>query len=575
MASGYQLKITIKDSHPPIWRRVIVPENITFNDLDDIIEALFGWEHDHMFSFYTKKFYEYISGSPMHEPGEETDESIDEWIDEGETFLYIYDFGDNWEHTVKVEKIIEYDSRSPRVLKYKGPNMIEDCGGIWGFEECREEAAEFDMEEVNALFSSWNFPVVVPDAVGRWKRSEEEQKLPKELYKDDGEEYGSEFEKILNEFAGREDMLREISGEISSLTDVFQYYSKDNLKGIAKIHGFTRYSQFNKKELAEWLKNHLLETRYMREMLEKSGEEEFLLFEEAIEENGISISEELVEKSLLLCSYGGYNANVEFYQVPLDVQEKFRKIVTPEFRERKEKIMNFISWCDAVLYLYGVIPIQKFAEIYNIYENTNLTENELEEKIRVLIQDGEPYAVREGYFMYEDLEEHDSYRVLLKDQGDCEYYLPKDREEFLGYGKYECQQPDENVQFFMDYLQHAIHMELPHALMVYYQVQDAIRDNAEDLELIQIMDDWGCEITSQSKMKKIMDLLRRLGGCIRKWEYRGHTPNELKKTQMKNRQKSGGNGKIIPFASAKKIYPNDPCPCGSGKKYKHCCGRGK
>ena len=48
---GYQLKITIKNSRPPIWRRIIVPEHITFVDLDDIIESAFGWTHDHMFAF--------------------------------------------------------------------------------------------------------------------------------------------------------------------------------------------------------------------------------------------------------------------------------------------------------------------------------------------------------------------------------------------------------------------------------------------------------------------------------------------------------------------------------------------
>lgn len=39
---GYQLKITVKGSSPPIWRRVVVPSGITFADLDQIIEYLFG-----------------------------------------------------------------------------------------------------------------------------------------------------------------------------------------------------------------------------------------------------------------------------------------------------------------------------------------------------------------------------------------------------------------------------------------------------------------------------------------------------------------------------------------------------
>lgn len=55
MELGYQLKITIKGSHPPIWRRVIVPGKINFQDLDDIIEDLFGWTHDHLYEFCDRK----------------------------------------------------------------------------------------------------------------------------------------------------------------------------------------------------------------------------------------------------------------------------------------------------------------------------------------------------------------------------------------------------------------------------------------------------------------------------------------------------------------------------------------
>lgn len=575
MALGYQLKITIKNSHPPIWRRVVVPEHITFDDLDDIIEAVFGWEHDHLFCFYFKQCSTYLEGSPMHEPGGDTDECIDEWIVEGETFLYTYDFGDDWEHMVKVEKVIEYDSRSPKVLKYKGPNMIEDCGGIWEFDEIRDEADEFDMEAVNAMLASWDFPVVVPDPRDRKKMSGAARGQFEDLDEADMEVSRSEMLRILDEYVGYEDMLRETVEEVQSLTDVFQYYSKDNLKEMAKIHGFTRYSQFNKKELAEWLKNHLLETQYMKGMLEQAGNNEFSFFEEAIEKNGIMISEALVSDSLLLCSYGGYDGSKNFYQIPLDVQEKFRKIVTPEFREKRDLTLHFITWCDAVVYLYGVLPVQKFTEIYNKYEPASLTERELEEKIRALIQADEPYALREGYFMDEDLEEQDVYRILLRDQGDCEYYLPENREELLRYGEYQCRVPDESVQFFMDYLQREMHLELPDATMAYYQIQEAVRDRAEDLELLRIMAQYGADIKSRKKMKKLMDQLRQVAGHVRTWWFRGHTLNEFKQMQMKNVKKTAGNPKIVSFPAAKKVYPNDPCPCGSGKKYKHCCGKGK
>ena len=133
MAIGYQLKITIRGSKPPIWRRVIVPEHIAFCDLDDIIEKIFGWTHSHLYEFFIKEWDMRITGAPIMEEEDNAEECIDSWMEEGTELIYTYDFGDNWEHSIKVEKFVEYEERYPVVLKYKGPNMIEDCGGIWGY----------------------------------------------------------------------------------------------------------------------------------------------------------------------------------------------------------------------------------------------------------------------------------------------------------------------------------------------------------------------------------------------------------------------------------------------------------
>ena len=59
---GYQLKITIKGSSSPIWRRVIVPEKISFEDLDQVIEEIFGWTHSHLYSFVIPHERLYFNG---------------------------------------------------------------------------------------------------------------------------------------------------------------------------------------------------------------------------------------------------------------------------------------------------------------------------------------------------------------------------------------------------------------------------------------------------------------------------------------------------------------------------------
>ncbi|MDD2970903.1 MAG: hypothetical protein PHE02_02070 [Lachnospiraceae bacterium] len=49
--SGYVIKVTIENLHPPVWRRIIIPERITFEDLHDVLQIAFGWENDHMHDF--------------------------------------------------------------------------------------------------------------------------------------------------------------------------------------------------------------------------------------------------------------------------------------------------------------------------------------------------------------------------------------------------------------------------------------------------------------------------------------------------------------------------------------------
>lgn len=576
--TGYQLKITIKNSHPPIWRRIIVPAHISFYELDDIIEKAFGWTHDHMFAFDFRDIDVDFVGSPMRGADDTADECIDEWIEEGESFLYTYDFGDDWQHTVKVEKIIEYDKRYPQVIKSKGPNMIEDCGGIWGFYDCIDEAEAFDMEAVNAEFRNWCLEEIYPDSCGQedYLDSEDEEKMMKLLFSqmlNPDEKNTEEFEQLMEMFHEQEKDIRQSLPVIESLEDVFAQYTKEELKHIAQTYGFTGYNKFKKQELAQWLKNHLLETVFMKNQIMKLKEMELELFTSAINEQGISMTDDLISRSLFLATYGGFHPHEGFYQVPLDVQNKFKKICTPEFQEQLDKRQRFQEYCDAAIYLYGVIPVEKFAEIYNGYEKTNVELSEIMEWIEDYIRSGEPYILKRGFFMDEELTEQNMYQYVLKNQEPYTYYTPEEKEEFLEYGKYECQRPDENTEFFLTYLQKKQHKKAPEDLMLFYSIQEAIRMNASDEEILYEMINCGCKLSSQKQVKEFMDAVRKYGSNVRKWDYKGHARLEI--LHGDDSEGKEGKTKIIAFSVEKKVYPNDPCPCGSGKKYKHCCGKNK
>ena len=60
--AGYVLKITMENTHPPVWRRVVIPEKITFADLHEIIQVLFGWQDVHLHDFsYLKDYFQVVS----------------------------------------------------------------------------------------------------------------------------------------------------------------------------------------------------------------------------------------------------------------------------------------------------------------------------------------------------------------------------------------------------------------------------------------------------------------------------------------------------------------------------------
>ena len=175
--AAYIVKVMIEGTHPPVWRRIAVPERILYSDLHDILQTAFGWDgmHLHDFSFPGSDFRVVMSKEDM-DFGDcvlEKNRLIDEDITRTGWFRYTYDFGDNWQHKVIFEKVdLAYTKRCATILKWKGDNYNEDVGGVYGAEflltdEAKEEYGEdymeprspFDLERTNKLLSLREYPV--------------------------------------------------------------------------------------------------------------------------------------------------------------------------------------------------------------------------------------------------------------------------------------------------------------------------------------------------------------------------------------------------------------------------------
>lgn len=132
----YQLKVTLRDSKPPIWRRVLVPGDYTLGDLHRVIQVLMDWDGDHLHEFrIAGERYGVPSPEDWEPVGEEEEFSLGEVAPAKTRFSYTYDFGDSWEHVILVEKIVprEPDRTYPLCVKGSRAAPPDDIGGMWSY----------------------------------------------------------------------------------------------------------------------------------------------------------------------------------------------------------------------------------------------------------------------------------------------------------------------------------------------------------------------------------------------------------------------------------------------------------
>lgn len=140
-----RLKITLDDVKPQVLRRLEVPFDIRLDRLHLAVQAAMGWTNSHLYEF---RAGDVGWSTPDPEVGRSGDfldarkaRLIDVLEDVGTRQLaYIYDFGDGWEHAIKVERLADPEPgvRYPRLIDVSGRCPPEDCGGPWGYAELRE-----------------------------------------------------------------------------------------------------------------------------------------------------------------------------------------------------------------------------------------------------------------------------------------------------------------------------------------------------------------------------------------------------------------------------------------------------
>ncbi len=142
----YQFKVTLNGVRPPVWRRIQVPGTYTFWDLHVAIQDAMGWTDAHLHEFEMNDpstGCESRIGVPDSGSWEANvlpawRQPIAHWFSfRNRNASYTYDFGDNWEHRVQLEKILPRGKSTPypRCVAGRRACPPEDCGGAHGYAE--------------------------------------------------------------------------------------------------------------------------------------------------------------------------------------------------------------------------------------------------------------------------------------------------------------------------------------------------------------------------------------------------------------------------------------------------------
>ncbi len=180
--SIYQLKITLTGIDPPIWRQIEVPSSIKLCCLHTAFQVVMGWTDSHLHQFEKDGKKWGIVQLQEENVLDDGDVMLAEVLTtEGETMVYLYDFGDYWRHEVFLEKIVLAGDAAKAPMCFGGERRcpVEDVGGVRGYQHFLEVILnpkdeqyaqfvrwagghfidEFDLKAVNKKLSRMKWPV--------------------------------------------------------------------------------------------------------------------------------------------------------------------------------------------------------------------------------------------------------------------------------------------------------------------------------------------------------------------------------------------------------------------------------
>lgn len=357
------------------------------------------------------------------------------------------------------------------------------------------------------------------------------------------------------------------------LRDICNNNTATQLKEIAKSHGLSGYSKMKKAELVELIASHLLNYDTIENSLLLASNDELAAFEQVCSGNTVKLEEDAMNYVYFFMK-GYYNINNEQeISVPDEVKRMFPLINSTEFQKRRAQFQTTLDYCKAGVNLYGIVPVDQIVKIYNQNQKVTISKDEMLEVVKKAQERDCIVEVKEDNFIHELITTNEqAYEALLKKQGTKPFYTPS-KGEFLNYADDNYVEKNEYFNRLEAYLKNTLFMNDEMVQAFIYELECLYSEGKDLTEILAALEQQGVELASPEQKSAFANEIANYTNYIRLWENRGSNKVELGLATNPSNVINFQNAAKTVVRSEKKVGRNDLCPCGSGKKYKFCCGR--
>jgi hypothetical protein len=382
---------------------------------------------------------------------------------------------------------------------------------------------------------------------------------------------------------------------ITSLSDLLAVQNKDQLHEIRRFLNVPGASQLNKGGLVNALSAYMI--THAISHVERLDQKRYSMLKQVMNAPELALPFSKLEHNeefdaIYFQQYGFLFMIGDDIVMPREIREELLQVDEKQLKAIFARNEEWIQLTQGLLYYYGSLHISELAgkvEHYSSNKPIQLTD------YMNVISDLELYdysvKLRGDRFSHYLVDDPEHIRMEHEMRPTVDFY-PVTKAQLLRASEDGYVERHEGYRRFVAFLRANWQMDEEEADLMAAELVDHIRQGVMPTELISILEEQ-LEFTDQAQIERLINVVVDLYHKTRQWELKGYSPEELRAksgeppqppqpqypfaaplNNVMNTapQQPGKTGVVYDFQTKSKVGRNDPCPCGSGKKFKKCCG---